>query len=199
MSRHRAVLLSVLLLLGAATQARAQTAQRWSVQLSALYATVGASVFEEVENGPGVEGQLRLTKGSLSVGVGGQFTRHGVQSDVIGDMNLYGAFLEPRYVIALQSNRFAPYVSGRISYLRGTLDGAEGTVESNGAQFNAGGGILVNLNSRVNLDLGATYGRLNFGRLTKTIDDVEFEEDGGGGGNLVLRVGFAFGLGGGAP
>jgi hypothetical protein len=197
MGLRRAVIVSAVSVVALST-ARAQTGQRFSVQISGLYATVGADVFAKVESGPGAEGQIRMTRGAFSVGLGGQYTRHGIQSDVIGDLNLYGVFLEPRYVIAVTSDTYAPYISGRVSYLRGSLDGTQGSVESNGAQFNAGGGILLKLTNQVNLDVGATYGRLNFGTITKTIDGEEFEEDGGGGGNLVLRVGFSFGLGGGS-
>lgn len=179
----------------AASPLRAQTAQRWSVQTSALYATIAADVFENVENGPGLEVQLRTTPSALSIGAGLQITRHGIESDVIGDLNLYGVFLEPRWVFTVLANRVAPYVSGRLSYLRGTLDGNQGTVKSNGAQFNGGGGVLVRLTSRTNMDVGATYGRINFGTITKTLDGERFEEEGGGGGNLVVRLGLAFGVG----
>jgi hypothetical protein len=197
MQLRRAVVVSLVSSL-ALTTAHAQTGQRFSVQLSGLYATVGADVFATVESGLGAEGQLRMTNRAFSVGLGGQFTRHGIESDVIGNLNLYGVFLEPRYVIAVSSDTYAPYISARVSFLRGTIDGDVGTVESNGAQFNAGGGILLKLTDQVNLDFGATYGRLNFGTITKNIDGEEFEQDGGGGGNLVLRVGFSFGIGGGS-
>lgn len=195
MVSFRAVMVAVGVSVTAASMASAQTAQRWAIQTSVLFATMSANIFENVENGPGLEAQLRFSPSALSVGIGGQITRHGIESDVVGDMNLFGVFLEPRYVIALESNRFAPYVSGRLSFLRGSLDGDQGSVEGNGAQFNAGGGVLVRLTPRVNLDLGATYGRLDFGRITKVIDGEEFEDEGEGGGNLVLRVGLAFGLG----
>jgi hypothetical protein len=45
------------------------------------------------------------------------------------------------------------------------------------------------------MDVGATYGHIKFGTITKTIDGEQFEDEGGGGGNLVVRVGLAFGLG----
>ena len=195
MTPHRAAALTLVLWLGGAAAAAAQTASRWSVQVSGLYAMISAKVFETVENGPGAEAQVRFTPGALSIGAGGQLTRHGIASDVVGDMNLYGVFVEPRYVFAIGSDRLAPYLSARLSYLHGELDGDQGSVEGNGAQLNAGGGVLVRLKQRVNLDLGATYGRLDFGRITKVVDGEEFEDEGQGGGNLVVRIGLAFGLG----
>jgi hypothetical protein len=47
-------------------------------------------------------------------------------------MCLLGGFFEPRYVFATQSAAFAPYVSGRLAYLRQSLnmEGLEGN--SNG-------------------------------------------------------------------
>ena len=195
MTRHRAAASVLVLCLGGAATAVAQTAKPWSVQVSGLYATISARVFETVENGPGAEAQLRFTRSALSIGAGGQLTRHGIASDVVGDMNLYGVFVEPRYVVAIASDRLAPYVSARMSYLRGELDGDQGSVEGNGAQFNAGGGVLMRLTRRANLDVGATYGRLDFGRITKVVDGEQFEDEGQGGGNLVVRIGLAFGLG----
>ena len=177
----------------------AQTAQHFSAQGSGLYVTLGGDAYENLKNGPGFEGQLRFNPGALSIGGGFQFSSHDVD-DPTGDagIRLYGAFLEPRFVIATQSPRLAPYVSGRLAYLRQSLrlEGFDGT--ANGLQFNGGGGVIVRLATNINVDLGATLGYIDFGAATLTEEGTGFEtktEDTDSGTNWVFRIGLAFGLG----
>jgi hypothetical protein len=184
--------------------AAAQSAQPISLQVSGLYASLFGEDYEGIGNGFGGEAQLRFTPGALSIGAGGQFTRHGLETGfegVDGNASFLGAFIEPRLVVAIGSNNFAPYVSTRFSFLRQSLD-VSGDVDScsgsnNGVTANAGGGILVRIGSRMNLDAGATYGYTRFGSGSFTCDSGEEGElSSGSGSNFVLRLGLAIGLGG---
>lgn len=198
--RHSPIATGVLALtlaLAPAGKAGAQSAQMFSVQISGLFAGLQGSAYNNLGPGFGAEAQLRVTPSALSVGAGMQLTRHdfALQATTF-QVSVYGPFLEPRYVIATRLREFAPYVSARFSLLRQHYEvgGFEGS--SVGTTINGGGGGLVRLGSRVNLDIGATYGFTSFRRFT--ITDNETGErttlPAGEGSNIVFRVGLAFGL-----
>jgi hypothetical protein len=177
----------------------AQSRYPFSIQGSGLYARVLGDAYEAIDllNGYGFEVQGRWTPGALSFGAGYQRTNHAADT---GDWTLSGIFIEPRFVIDVKSDRFAPYVSGRFSVLH--LDGTQDAVSSStsGVNLNVGGGLLVSLGQagggRANLDLGATYGYTRFGDLTLAQDGgAETLESLGSGKNIVIRIGFVIGLG----
>lgn len=175
----------------------AQSAQAVSIQASGLYNGVYGGVFTGLKHGFGAEGQIRYTPGALSIGAGFQYTTHGLENRS-EDIRLYGGFLEPRYRIHTGSNVVAPYLSARLSLLKVGFSGGDLTLTSSFIQVNGGGGLLYRLGPRLNLDLGATFGynRLARGTLRSESSGTEVTVDSSSGSNVVLRVGFAVGLGG---
>ena len=179
-------------------QAAAQTAQRFSVQASGLYAKLYGDAFEGVGRGLGGEAQLRYTPGALSIGGGFQYTDHDTP-EAGATFHLYGGFLEPRYVIDIGSSTASPYVSTRFSILSQKITRPGGTgqeieTSATGVTLNGGGGVLFRLGSRVNLDVGSTFGYTHF-------EDAETEgttnpNTSASGSNIVVRIGLALGLGG---
>jgi hypothetical protein len=175
----------------------AQSAQAVSLQVSGLYNAVFGNAFFGTRDGTGVEAQVRYTPGSLSIGAGFEYTNHG--SDVRPEnTRLYGGFIEPRYRIRAGSNVVAPYISARFSLLKVGFSGNDLSLSSNFIQLNGGGGLLFRLNSRVNLDVGATYGfnRLGQGTLKSESGGGSVPVEANSGSNAVLRVGLAIGLAG---
>jgi Outer membrane protein beta-barrel domain len=181
---------------------QAQSAQAVSLQLSGLYNGVFGNVFNGLKNGIGAEGQIRYTPGALSIGVGFQYTVHGRKPNLTDsnpdDARLYGVFFEPRYRIRTGSYVLAPYLSARVSLLEVGFSGGDLSLSSSFIQLNGGGGMLYRLTSRLNLDLGATYGynRLGSGILTNERNGARQMIDASSGTNLVIRLGVAVGLGG---
>lgn len=198
-----------------------QSAQPLSIQLSGLIASLSGQAYDGIKAGPGFEAQLRYTPSAFSIGGGFQFTSHTLPGfdDGTGtslsttSIRLYGAFLEPRYVLPVSSNSFAPYLSARLSYLRYTgsgdwrfTDGSNNgsfSGSTGGLTMNGGGGLLIHLSPRVNLDMGATYGYTSFGNFSWTLTENSGGQtipgDGGpagSGSNIVVRIGLAMGLGG---
>lgn len=190
----------VFLLLAGTTishQAAAQSAQAISIQFSGLYNGVYGDVFTGLRNGFGGEGQIRYTPGALSIGAGFQYTSHGLDS-LPEDARLYGGFLEPRYRIHTGSNVVAPYLSARLSLLKVGFSGGDLLLSSSFIQVNGGGGLLYRLGPRLNLDMGATvgYNRLGSGTLRSKSAGSARPIQSSSGSNIVLRLGFAIGLGG---
>jgi hypothetical protein len=188
------VVFGVGILCSSAGQTAAQSAQRWSIQGSLLSEALFGEVGEGVDPGGGFELQLRYTtETAWSFGGGFQFTFHGVPDDEFpSDILITGLFFEPRYVFPRAN--FAPYLSGRFasSLLSLTLeDFPEDPADAFGATINFGGGALMRLSPRLNLDIGATYGYTNWGDF---MFRGRFLSAGGPGTNLILRLGLAFGF-----
>ncbi len=181
------LLLAALLPLGAT----AQSAQTMSLQVSGLGAYPFGGGLESVSAGVGWEAQLRVSPSSFSIGAGVEQTFH----DVIGvsgrEIILLGGFLEPRYVIDIGSDNAVMYLAARAAISQITIQ--EGTFESTGTGFtlNGGGGFLVRLGDRLNLDLGATMGYKDLG----IVDLPTGTFDLGTGANFVGRIGLAIGIG----
>lgn len=203
MSRRTRILVvggTAFALVAGSTTLEGQSAQRWSIQGSGILVSAFGDAYEGLDSGLGIEAQLRLTPSAWSFGAGFQVSSHGL-SEVDENVTLAGIFFEPRYVIDVGKN-YAPYVSGRLSFLQQSAtinDATLGDIElsASGAQFNVGGGFLFRLSPRVNLDLGATVGIINFGDVeaTNAGQTFTFEGTSGNGQNVVLRVGLAIGLG----
>jgi hypothetical protein len=195
------------------THVRAQTAQRISIQLSALYEGLAGDAFEDVQPGAGYEAQLRYTRGAWSLGLGYQATRHRYTSCALfaangrcldpraGRITGSGVFFEPRYVFDAGSDVFAPYASGRFSVVKQHDNGdSQFDFSVTGSSANGGGGLLFRLTPRINFDAGATIGYTRFSgyrALDRTTGAVlTGSPAGASGSNFVLRVGVAIGIGG---
>ncbi|MDZ4674576.1 MAG: outer membrane beta-barrel protein [Gemmatimonadota bacterium] len=179
--------------------AAAQSAQKWSLQGSALAVVPGGTAYDGLASGFGIEAQVRYTPSAFSLGGGYQASFHDLDlgDGTVETVTLAGGFLEPRYVIDVRSARVAPYLSARLAVLTQTVTVEGFDLSATGTQINGGGGILVRMGSRVNLDLGLTLGAIQF-------DDVQVRAGGetvvvtgssGNGTNFVLRIGAAIGLG----
>jgi hypothetical protein len=90
----------------------------------------------------------------------------------------------------------APYVSGRFSLLKVGFSGGDLSLSSTFIQLNGGGGLLVRLGPRLNLDVGATFGynRLGHGTLTSKFSGTAIPVESSSGSNVVIRLGLAIGL-----
>ncbi len=192
-----------LVALVAPTGLQAQSAQRYSVQASGIFVGTFGEAYDGLTAGPGFEVQFRITPSAWSYGFGVQGSTHSFDDSTLGSesVTLAGIFFEPRRVIDVGSSQFAPYVSARVAFLQQSLDltvnGTKVTADASGAQFNAGGGVLIRLSPKVNLDLGATYGLINFGDVEVDIAGVgktTIDGTSGNGSNLVLRAGPAIGI-----
>lgn len=187
----------VLCVLGAtvAGDLEGQSAQPFSLQVSGLVNGVLKDVFIGLKSGFGAEAQFRYTPGALSLGAGFLITIHELQ-ERSENARFYGAFVEPRYRIHAGSNVVAPYVSTRFAVLKVGFSEEDLSLSSTLLELNGGGGILVRLGPRINLDLGATlgYNHLGEGRLISRVSGITVPVTSTSGSNLVVRFGLAIGL-----
>jgi hypothetical protein len=180
-----------------AREARAQSAQPVSLQASALYNGVFGNLFAGLQDGFGGEAQIRYTPGALSFGAGFQYTSHAFEGRT-ERARLYGGFIEPRYRIHAGSNVAAPYLAVRFALLKVGISGGDLSLTSNFIQLNGGGGLLVRLGPRINLDVGATYGfdRLSAGEFRSESTGATLPVESSSGANAMVRMGLAVGIGG---
>ena len=176
----------------AAPNAVAQSRQPWSVQGSALYTAQDFGGEAGTIGGLGFEAQARRTFPGFSLGAGLQYSRHKSGPDAL---NLTGIFVEPRFVPNVTMGSFAPYLAGRVVFLRASLDSEllDATGSSNGLAFGAGAGLIYPLTRRVNFDVGGAVIRQSLGNMT--LDDagdieVEFPSFLG----YVVKAGFSIGF-----
>ncbi len=146
----------------------AQSAQPWSLQGSLF--TANAKLGANTVGGAGFEAQLRYTPASAwSLGGGMQYTSHTSGAD---KLNLTGFFLEPRYALDIGSDRFAPYLAGRVAILSQSSDlqitstFKATDVTSSGTAFGGGAGLIVRSTDRVNLDFGVAMVSQSLGSTT---------------------------------
>jgi hypothetical protein len=183
---------------------RTQSAQTFSVQGSFLHESGWGEAFdwpravqsENMPGGFGAEVQVRYNSGrAVSFGGGLQTTRHtwtGPQ-DNEWTLDMIGLFLEPRYVLPLGGSTLAPYFAARLALTRQSVGVTGRTGSAIGQTINGGGGVLVRLAPRLNLDVGATFGYTRFGKFS--FSDSGFDFPNGSGTNLITRVGLAVGIG----
>ena len=184
----------------ATTAASAQSSQRWSAEVAPIYVVLLGNTFQGTKSALGFEGQLRYTASNLSIGAGVEYTKHGFTDASLAGFGLrrVGPFIEPRYVILIGSSKVAPYISARFSVVSISLvvpASQQGTIipgTSTGTTINGGGGVLLHLAARLNLDLGATVGHTSFG--TVKYSDGTTGGSLGSGGDLVVRGGLSFGF-----
>jgi hypothetical protein len=197
MRTGRLFLVSLTIAISLAGTLRGQSAQAISLQASGLFNGVFGRVFQGLQSGYGGEAQIRYTPSAFSIGGGFQYTIHNI-TNATENAKLYGAFIEPRYRIHTGSYVLAPYISARFSLLKVGFTGGNLSISSNFIQLNGGGGLLYRLGPRVNLDVGATYGydRLGAGTVRSKRTGTSSHFNSSSGSNVVVRLGFAVGLGG---
>ncbi|MGE0158582.1 MAG: hypothetical protein AB7T31_04165 [Gemmatimonadales bacterium] len=182
---RRVLLATCLGILTAAPSARAQTAQRWSIQLSALGVELTSVTNDDLRFGGGVELQARYNPSALSIGFGFQTTRHQLQNQLLArdlTVTYTGGFVEPRLILGSLGDFLAFYAATRFMVLNAKFDVGGVETKVDGAAIAGGGGILVRITDRVNAELGATAGKEYYNRNAEN------------GTTLVTRLGVALGL-----
>jgi opacity protein-like surface antigen len=191
LSRSIAALIGLGLSVVAST-ASAQARQPWSIQGSLLYTAQDLGGSAGTVGGAGIEAQLRRTFPRWSLGAGVQYSKHSSGPD---DLGLTGFFVEPRLVLNFAAGPFAPYLAGRVAFLRGSLtaDLLDGEGSSNGIAIGAGAGLIYPLTRNVNFDVGGAV--LHQSLSNMTLDDgasteIEFPSFFG----YVVKAGFSIGF-----
>jgi hypothetical protein len=182
---HRRSLAALAALLAVASPVHGQTAQRWSIQLSALGVELTSVSNDELRFGGGLELQARFNPSALSIGFGFQTTRHTLENSLLArdlTVTYAGGFVEPRLILGSIGDLVAIYAAVRFMSLSAKYEVGATEEKIQGAAISGGGGLLIRITSRLNAEVGATAGKEYYNRDADT------------GTTVVTRLGVAYGL-----
>jgi hypothetical protein len=145
----------------AVTPGHAQQAIRVGLAGVGGYFMLEGDDFEEVDDGFGAEGVLRLSLlNRLQVGGGVHWSRHHL-GFLQSDLSVLVIFAEPRLTFARESPRVVPFVAGRIGYaLQSTeirTQGGQIEVDAAGYLLGAVAGLEFPLTSNLALETSGSY------------------------------------------
>lgn len=141
------------------------SAQNVTFSASGVYASVSGDDFAGVNAGLGVDGQLQFhVQGGFSLGGGYQYTSHGVDASE-EKFHVTGFFAEARYTFAPKSTpKVKPYLGGRFAASQWNVSPAAGVdASAHGTAFGPVGGLLFQVASTAQIDLGIAFLALHFG------------------------------------
>lgn len=98
----------------------------------------------------------------LDVRVGAHVSRRRLAS-VSFPYQLFGAYLEPRYIHASLSPAWAPFLAGQVTYLRESVERDAMRLAATGTSVGAGGGVVLRLWPQVAVEVGGVAGIARFG------------------------------------
>ncbi|MEE8192310.1 MAG: outer membrane beta-barrel protein [Gemmatimonadales bacterium] len=154
--------------------------------VSGGFVDFGGDAFARIGSAFGLEATGRYTwPGNFQLVLGVHYSSHNVEGAAT-DLRVFSVFVDPRYVLAMMdSERFSPYVGGRVAYVRLGSDDAWGTDGSaNGFSIGGLAGFLFEVVPGVAIE-GYGY----FGGLL--LDDSM-----GNGNMTILQVGVVYTFGG---
>ena len=176
-----ALTLLALLLLPAAGQG-----QELRLGLGGGWYQPGGDDFDDTDGGIGYHGAvgLALTE-SVELDLGAQWSRHGVTFST-DDYDVVAVYVEPRLFLA-EGGAVRPYVSGRLAWVRQSIDVEDVGRSSNGLGGAGELGVAVGLGPSVDLEGGLSLGFLSFGDFET--DAGTLEDTDSSGRALGVRVG----------
>ncbi|HXI19881.1 MAG TPA: hypothetical protein VNH46_02275 [Gemmatimonadales bacterium] len=127
-----------------------------------MYASLSGSDFDGTDAGFGLDGQVRFPlASSFTLGLGGQFTSHGLQG-LSDNLKVLGIFAEPRLMFATPGS-LKPYLAARGGYLHESVSSGGSSASASGWYAGGGGGLLIAVGPMVSVDLGALFSTASFG------------------------------------
>lgn len=158
-----------------------------SITGAAGFHTLTGDDFEDTDAGVGVQGVLRYTTvGGFSIGGGVQYNIHGVDG-FDENFNVLGIYVEPRYIARLQASGVAPFIGGRVAWVKESMSVPGATVKATGYGLGGIGGILFQLAPQVDLETAVTFTTLQFGDAS--INNVTVDGTDSSGSSLGLQLG----------
>lgn len=158
--------------------------------VAGLYVSLKGSDFDGTDAGIGVDGQVRFSvAGNGSLGIGGQYTSHGLQG-ISDNLKVIGVFGEPRYYLGVPGG-LKPYLMGRAAYLHESLSSGGIDASANGYLLGGGAGMLLSAGPALHVDLTVLFTGVSFGDAT--IDGTKVPDSSSHGSAIALRIGVLFG------
>ncbi|MGH7674697.1 MAG: outer membrane beta-barrel protein [Gemmatimonadales bacterium] len=163
-----------------------------SLGVAGLMAALGGDDFELADNGFGGEVSVWFPAGtSFTIGGGAHYTSHGLDG-TDESLSVVGIFVEPRYRFQA-GGTVKPYVAARVAWARESATTPLGDASATGFYFGAGGGLMIPVGAKVDLDFELLFNAVSFGDVE--LDGSTQSNTDSNGTALVARVGIVFRLG----
>lgn len=189
--RNHMALLTMGAALGISIFAGNAAAQQHHFSVGAGWYNPGGDDFRETESGPGLDIAVRFAAGErLYLAFGGQWNSNGVEF-ADDDWNVLAIFVEPSVVFAT-GGVVAPFIAGRIGWLRQSITAPRGRRTGNGVGFGGFVGLRVPLTSRLSVEVAAPFYRVSFGDVE--VDGVERPDSASSGRVFGIRVALNIGF-----
>jgi hypothetical protein len=190
MRSYRLAALAVLLACGP-TSLPAQSA---SFSAGGLYAALNGSDFDGINPGLGGELQFRYhTARGFSIGGGVQYTSHGLEG-FSENFGVRAFFADARYAFAPPSSpSVKPYLGFRAALAHYGISSGGTDITAYGTAFGPLGGLLIQLGSTTQLDVGLAWFSVNFGNFS--VNGAEQADTKASGSALAVRAGVVVGFG----
>lgn len=150
--------------------------------------SIGGEDLEGTNDGPGIEiyaGGGTGNRLGFDLNVGFHFSRHDL--DIRSwHVDVYGVYLEPRFVYGRYSGRLSPFVGARLAWIGRYAESKGGAAyDSDGYAVGALGGLVMSVVGRLTVEASISATRLSFAPIF----------GGGSSGNdLGTSVGFQLGV-----
>jgi hypothetical protein len=163
-----------------------------SVSGAVGFNTLYGDDFEVADAGFGVQGLLRYTTvAGFAFGGGVHYSAHGVDG-LSEKLNVLGIYVEPRYVARLQASNVAPFIGGRVAWVRQSMtvrwspDWAPTRHAATGYGLGGIGGILFQLSPQIGVETAVTFYVLSFGDAS--VNDATVRDSDMSGSSLGLQL-----------
>jgi hypothetical protein len=156
------------------------------------WVALGGDLFKDLSSAFGAEVTARYTwPSNFQLLLGGHYSNHDLEEQD-SKLAVLSVFADARYVLAMvNSERVAPYIGGRVAYVRLTPDGGSAGGSANGPSFGGLVGFLFEIVPQLAFEAYGYFGGLI---LTGT-GDLPLESDDDTGNMTIIQVGLVYTFG----
>lgn len=159
------------------------------VGASGGWVALGGDAFKNLHSAFGAEVTARYTwPSNFQLLLGGHYSNHSLE-ELDTKLAVLSVFADARYVLAMvNSERIAPYIGGRIGYVRLSPDNGPAAGSANGASFGGLVGFLFEIVPNLAFEAYGYFGGLIIG----STGNLPLESDEDTGNMTIIQVGLVY-------
>lgn len=161
----------------------------FGIGASGGWVALGGDAFQDLRSAFGAEVTARYTwPSNFQLLLGGHYSNHSLE-ELDTKLAVLSVFADARYVLAMMdSERIAPYIGGRVAYVRLSPNNGPADGSVNGASFGGLVGFLFEIVPRLAFE---TYGYFG-GLILGGIGNLPLESDEDTGNMTIIQVGLVY-------
>ncbi len=153
------------------------------------WVALGGDLFGDLGSAFGAEVTARYTwPSNFQLLLGGHYSNHSLE-ETDTKIALLSVFADARYVLAMiDSERIAPYMGGRVAYVRLSPDDSSSGGSASGASFGGLVGFLFEMVPRLSFEAYGYFGGLILGNAS----NLPLDSDDDTGNLTIIQVGLVY-------